>query len=62
MIAKVGEKATAEAPLAWLQMEGDGQAPGVAITLKLWPRGGTRLIGRTDLHGRWVDWKGWNNR
>ena len=60
MIAKAGEQATAETPLAWLQMEGDGLSPGAAITLTLWPTGETRLLGRADFHGRWVEWQGWS--
>jgi hypothetical protein len=54
-----GARATPAAPLAWLRMEGDGAAPGAAITLTLWPGAETRLLGRADFHGAWVDWNGW---
>lgn len=48
--------ASAAAPLAWFGMEGDGRAPGAAMTLRLWS-GDLRLdLGRVDFHGRWVDW------
>jgi hypothetical protein len=54
-----GARATADAPLAWLRMEGDGHEPGAAITLTLWPGDETRLLGRVDYHGAWVRWTGW---
>lgn len=59
LLAAAGARADARAPLAWLRMEGDGQAPGAAITLTVWPGGETRLLGRTDFHGAWVRWTGW---
>jgi PTH1 family peptidyl-tRNA hydrolase len=53
-----GARATPEAPLAWLGMEGDGGPGGAVLTLRLWP-GDLRLdLGRADFHGRWVDWRG----
>lgn len=54
-----GTRARDAAPLAWLRMESDGEAPGAAITLTLWPGGETRLLGRVDFHGAWVRWTGW---
>jgi hypothetical protein len=54
-----GDRTTADAPLAWLRMEGDGTEPGAAITLTLWPGGETRLLGRADYHGAWIRWQGW---
>jgi len=59
LLAEAGARADAQAPLAWLRMEGDGQAPGAGITLTLWPGGETRLLGRVDFHGAWVRWTGW---
>jgi hypothetical protein len=44
-------------PLAHLSMEADGQRPGAALSLTLWPGGETLQIGRADFHGRWVDWQ-----
>ena len=58
LIQAAGARAQAEAPLAWLRMEIDGQAPGAALTLTLWPDGSEHAIGRADFHGRWVEWRG----
>ncbi len=56
IIETVGRAATRQSPLAWFQMETDGDSPGAALTLRLWP-GELRLkLGRADFHGRWVDW------
>ena len=44
------------APIAHLSMEADGQSPGAALTLTLWPGGDTIPLGRADFHGRWVNW------
>ncbi|MCU0904716.1 MAG: DUF2332 family protein [Tabrizicola sp.] len=44
-------------PFARLAMEADGQTPGAALTLTLWPGGETFPLGRADFHGRWVDWQ-----
>lgn len=52
-------RASAEAPVAWLRLEGDGRTPGAAITLTMAPGGETREIGRGDFHGRWIRWTGW---
>jgi len=60
LLAAAGARADAGAPLAWLRMEGDGRAPGAAITLTLWPGGETRCLGRVDFHGAWVAWTGWD--
>jgi hypothetical protein len=54
-----GARATAEAPLAWLRLEGDGSTPGAALTLTLWPGGETRVLARADYHGAWIEWTGW---
>jgi hypothetical protein len=59
LMEAAGARATARVPLAWLTMEGDGGRSGAAITLTLWPGGETRRLGRTDFHGRWVQWTGW---
>jgi len=53
-LAATGRRATAESPIAWLRLEPDGEAPGAAITLTLWPGGETRTLGRADYHGRWI--------
>ncbi|MBP1885388.1 DUF2332 domain-containing protein [Sinorhizobium mexicanum] len=58
LINAAGAAATADAPLAWLQMEADGLRPGAALTLQTWPGGKRHLVGRADFHGRWIDWIG----
>jgi len=52
-----GSRTHAGCPLAWLAMEADGQTPGAALTLRLWPGGATHRLGRIDYHGRWIDWQ-----
>lgn len=61
LIADAGSRATPDAPLARLQLEADGKPDGAAILLTLWPTGETREIGRSDFHGRWVKWVGWED-
>lgn len=51
------ESASRHTPLAHLSMEADGQTPGAALTLTLWPGGETIPLGRADFHGRWIDWQ-----
>ena len=58
VIEAAGARATAHAPLAWIGMEGDGDGPGAALTLRLWPEGSETLLARVDFHGRWVRWIG----
>ena len=58
LIAEAGAKATKTSPLAWLRFEADGQQPGAALTLRLWPGGEEQFLGRADYHGRWIDWAG----
>ncbi len=53
-----GARATPDAPLAWLGMEGDGGTPGAALGLRLWPGNQRFALGRADFHGRWVTWTG----
>ncbi|MCK0167542.1 DUF2332 family protein [Jannaschia sp. S6380] len=56
-IERAGRAATDAAPLAWFGMEADGNGPGAALTIRLWP-GDTHVeAGRADFHGRWVDWR-----
>ncbi len=59
LIAEAGAKATDDAPLARLQLEGDGKPDGASLTLQIWPTGEKQEIGRADFHGRWVQWQGW---
>lgn len=62
IIAEAGSRASEEAPLARLQMEADGNPDGVTLSLQIWPTGERRELARTDPHGRWVKWQGWNTR
>lgn len=59
LIAEAGTTATANTPIARLQLEADSLPEGAAITLQIWPGGERHEIGRADFHGRWVRWKGW---
>jgi hypothetical protein len=55
---EAGRRATRDAPLARLSMEGDARkGEGAPIELTVWPGGRTHKLGRVDFHGRWVDWK-----
>lgn len=56
LIETAGQKATVRSPLAWVGMEGDGSAPGAALTVRLWPGDIRARLGRIDFHGRWVNW------
>lgn len=58
IIEQAGRTATSDSPLAWFTMETDGNAPGAALTLRLWPGDLTIALGRADFHGRWVRWDG----
>lgn len=57
MMLEAGLKATKQSPLAELHLEGVGEVPGAAITLKLWPYDIDTHLGRADFHGRWVKWE-----
>lgn len=57
LIKAAGARATHETPLAWAQMETDGDATGkigAALTLRLWPGDLVLSLGRADFHGRWI--------
>jgi hypothetical protein len=53
LLSQAGERATAEAPLAWLSMETGGKEAEVHLTL--WPGNGRKLIATTGYHGRDVE-------
>lgn len=57
MIEQAGAAATDQSPLAWLQMEADGNSPGAGLTLRLWPGNRHIQLGRCDFHGRWMHWQ-----
>ncbi len=57
-LEEAGARATLDAPLARLSMEGDHRkGEGAVIGLTIWPGGDHIQLGRVDFHGRWVDWK-----
>lgn len=61
LIEAAGARASHNTPIAWMQMETDGDrsgAIGAALTLRLWPGDLTLNLGRADFHGRWIDWVG----
>ncbi len=51
-----GERATSNAPLAWLSLEqyAADQLPEVRLTL--WPGGETKKIANAHPHGAWIEW------
>ncbi len=60
LIEAAGAASTLTRPLAWAQMETDGDTTGqvgAALTLRLWPGDVTLHLGRSDFHGRWVNWR-----
>jgi hypothetical protein len=52
-IREAGERASADAPLAWLRMEPADDRADVELTL--WPGGETRRIARVGYHGSPVE-------
>ncbi len=42
-------------PLARLAMEADG-GTGAALMLTRYPSGDSKMLGRADFHGRWIEW------
>jgi hypothetical protein len=55
LMSDAGARATADAPLAWLRMEG-ANFDYCEIRLRSWPGGEDRLLGRCHYHGAWVEW------
>lgn len=53
-IADAGERASDDAPLAWLRMEPAGPVADVQLTM--WPGGATTLLGTSGYHGPPVHW------
>jgi hypothetical protein len=56
-LTRAGERATPEAPVAWLRMEAADIAALPEVILTLWPGGRERLLGRAHPHGAFVEWK-----
>jgi hypothetical protein len=60
LLAEAGARATTDAPLAHMAMEGDGRLDSAALTLTVWdggPGSGVAMpMGRVDFHGRFIRW------
>lgn len=58
-MARVGERATEDAPLAWLSFEAtsDQVDRRPALDLTIWPGGETRRLAICQPHGAEIDWK-----
>lgn len=56
-LTRAGERATPDAPVAWLRMEAPDLAVLPEVTLTLWPGGEERLLGQAHPHGAFVQWK-----
>jgi hypothetical protein len=57
LVEEAGARAAADAPLAWLRLEG-ATTREAEIRLSLWPGGADGLLGTAHYHGRWVRWAG----
>jgi hypothetical protein len=55
LMSEAGARATSDAPLAWLSMEGHNYE-FCEIRLRTWPDGEDQLLGRCHYHGAWVEW------
>jgi len=55
-IENAGERATADAPLAWLSMEQPRPDAQAELRCRLWPGGADTLLARVHPHGNWVEW------
>lgn len=55
-IEKAAKQTKGDAPLARFAYENDGQSDSARMDLTLWPGGETKVLGRADFHGRWVEW------
>lgn len=53
-VSAAGDRATADAPIAWLRMEPAGDVAHVHLTT--WPGGNERLVAISGYHGRAVRW------
>jgi hypothetical protein len=57
LVDEAGTRATPDAPLAWLRLEG-ANTREAEIRLAFWPGGADALLGTAHYHGRWVKWAG----
>ncbi|MEE4383747.1 MAG: DUF2332 domain-containing protein [Pseudomonadales bacterium] len=62
-IRDAGDRATEEAPVAWLRYEPEADGRHFELTLDLWPGPGERIrLARAHPHGASVDWVGETGR
>jgi hypothetical protein len=55
-LESAGERATAEAPLAWLRYEHDAGDERITLRLRTWPGGDERLLAHCHPHGSSIRW------
>jgi len=57
-MAKAGERATADKPLAWVRLETNRKTFAHELSVKYWPGGGEKwaLLSQAHPHGAWVEW------
>lgn len=58
LLKETGARATASAPLAWLNLEQHALDQFPELRLTLWPGGETQKIAIAHPHGAWVEWLG----
>jgi hypothetical protein len=56
-LAAAGARASENAPLARFSMEHEKPDQPATVRLTLWPGGEERIIGQSDSHGGWADWR-----
>ena len=58
-IAKAGEDATMETPLAWVMLEANRDTHRHELTVRWWPGGAEPVkLAEAHPHGSWVEWSG----
>ena len=61
LIGEIGERATPDAPFAWLRMEPPGGSTLMDVTLTLWPGGEEEILAHAGAHAAEVQWFGANH-
>lgn len=57
MMEQAGEKATREAPLAWVSLEADRDTHRHELTVRHWPGAGEwQKLATAHPHGAWIEW------
>jgi hypothetical protein len=57
-----GERASENAPLAWLSLEQYAPDLDPELRLQVWPGGGRELLAHAHPHGAWIRWHGQNQK